>query len=354
MSEAEEWDPIALYRHYQPRLEDEWKRLTNTPKFAREIAVFGWPILLRSNREYPLTAADSTLRLFSQVMPQLERPRLQIDIIVSNGRVDLGPLPGSLTPVAEGHGADDWLFFHVGPWGHCYADLERGRATMIVSPQLAERPDLISHHFLNKTLLNFAIQRGYGMLHASCLVRGDTALLLMAPHNTGKSTTALQLCLNGYQLLSDSMIFVIPGLDHIELVGFPTRRIKLRRDMVAHFPRLQHLLSEEQVRDETKFVVDLAAVDKSLVRHNSLSPEALKLCLLRRRHSPQTKLSPASRESVLDSLMRNSIFLDSEKVWKRNLDSIRPVIARADCLDLEIGQDIDHIVAVVDSLFAKE
>jgi len=192
------------------------------------------------------------------------------------------------------------------------------------------------------------------MLHASCLVRDGHVLLLMAPHNTGKSTTALHLIQAGFSLVSDSMVHVVPDLDPAApavLVGFPTRRIKLRSDMLASFPALRPYVREELVRDETKYVVDLMEVDSRACVTEGVVAESVTLCLLERRDASETTWRPATREAVLGAVMENSLFDDNWSTWERNLAGIERLLTGIRAYQLAIGSDVSDLIQAVETLW---
>jgi hypothetical protein len=239
----------------------------------------------------------------------------------------------------------------LGAWGHCHVDLARRESVVVLTPQLARRPDLVSRCLLNTVITNFFIASGYAMLHASCLYHQGRALLLMATHNSGKSTTALRLALAGYPLLSDSMVFLAPDRPRPQLLGFPVGRVKLRRDMVPAFPQVHALLAPEMVRGETKHSFDLRQFDPALVCEEVAVPNQIDLCLLARGSGRGTELSPASRQAVESSVMENSLFYDTWQVWRRNLKSIEQVLDAAQWHHLLIGTDPGRIVTAIGDLW---
>ncbi len=143
----------------------------------------------------------------------------------------------------------------------------------VLSSTLAEKPQLVCQVLLNTILNNFATRHGFSMLHASALVKDGHILVLQAPHGTGKSTTALRLLLNGYQLLSDSQIYLAEQDGELWMGGFPIGRIKLRTDMLPLFPALAAEAQAEPVRNETKHRVDLTRVDPALTRQEMIQVE---------------------------------------------------------------------------------
>jgi hypothetical protein len=340
----------ALFLHHRDRLEDFWGRRQNRPRFERTVNVFDRRLHFSSNHEGVLGAVDHCLPLYS-VAPPADRVPFAVQLVVQAGPLDPGPPPKNLFDAIQYTGDAAWLTIRLGEWGHSFVDLAAGQAVAVLSPWLARRPDLVGLCLLNTVLTNFFIGGGYGMLHASCLLRDGRALLLMAPHNSGKSTTALRLALAGYRLVSDSMVFLSPESEAMQLFGFPVGKIKLRQDMLPAFPHLRKWLSSEPVGAETKYGVDLRLVDASLVHEAAASPSAVDLCLLTRDSGEPTHLTPATRADISEAVVMNSLFFDTEPVWRRNVDLIEKLLDRARFHHLAIGSNADGILAAVDSLW---
>jgi hypothetical protein len=220
----------------------------------------------------------------------------------------------------------------------------------VLTPALAERPDMVGQWLINTVMTNFLLSAGLGFLHATGLVRDNRALLLLAPHNHGKSTTALRLTMAGYAFVSDSQIYVMPGEAGLELAGFPVGRVKLRSDMAGRFPEFEALLRAEQIRQETKYVLDLHRLNPAWVCDTTFTPDQIDLCLLRRNGHQQTTFAPATRSEVMSAMVRNSLFYDDESGWQGNLTMLEQLIDRSRWHHLTIGTDESSIVAAVDRL----
>jgi hypothetical protein len=188
------------------------------------------------------------------------------------------------------------------------------------------------------------------MLHASCLVQAERALLMLAPHNTGKSTTALRLALSGYALLTDSMVFVNSEMGRLQLLGYPVGRIKLRQDVLAQFPRLRSYSTQEVVRQETKHSLDLRSVAEASVVETAVSPAQITLCLLTRHDRPETTIRSAELSAVWEAVMLNSLYYDTQAVWESNLIQLERVVAQADAYHLTIGTDEVELLSAINSL----
>src|SRR5690349_18832016 len=247
-----------LYRQHEHRMEDFWSRRAHAPRYQKRIHVFGQPVLFESNHGTVLEAASLAEQMYSAFEPQNAEPwRIQLTVHEANPL----PAPERLIDLIHYTGAGDWLSIDLREWGHCFVDMKRAEAHAVLSSTLAENPQQVCLVLLNTILNNFATRHGYSMLHASALIRDEQILILQAPHGTGKSTTALRLLLNGYQLLSDSQLYLTERGNELWMGGFPIGRIRLRTDMLPLFSGLAAQTQAEAVRNETKHRVDLTQVD---------------------------------------------------------------------------------------------
>jgi len=331
-------DSIRIGRSdWQPDLlEDFWQRRANAPRFEKEARIFGQRVLLLSNAEAPLAALDWCVPLYSSA-PPLDQPPFQIQLIVQTAPLPLDPAPDDLMRYIQYAGEGEWIALQLGQWGHAQMDLTLKRARAVVTPQLAHRPEVLGRCLLNTLLTNFFIASGYGLLHATCLVRDDTALLLMAPHNVGKSTLALRLFLAGDKLLTDSMVFIAPHTEAVQLLGFPVGQIKLRADMAQTFPDLQPLLQAEPLRGETKYRLDLRRVAAERVQESVFTPTALELYLLQ---PDEISRQPIEYVEMWEAMLANSLYYDTEAVWQKNRVVLERVLAKANCWRVGRGGEV--------------
>jgi hypothetical protein len=282
--------------------------------------------------------------------PATGDPPFSIRVVVRAAPVDPGPVPDNLDKFIQYTGASDWLNLHAGGWANCFVEMAAGWAVLVLTPQLAARPELVSRYLLNTIFNNFFTRHGFAMLHTTCLFRAGRALLLMAPHGSGKSTTALRLILAGYTGMSDSQVYLTQRDHRLQLTGFPVGRIKLRQDMLADFPQLQPFLAPEMVREEKKFILDLRQYAPERVCEQAIYPDEIDLCLLTRNEGRETHLEPAGRESITKAVMENSLHFDDPAVWERNFNLIERLVERARGHHLSVGAHIPGLLAAVESL----
>lgn len=343
-------DPAALFAAHGDKLEDFWGRRESGPRFRRRVHVFGRPIRVTANDKSLLDAVDVSLPLYSTAPPVQEEP-LQIHLVQRPAAGEPGPPPENLFAHIQYTGHDDWLAMHVGRWGLAYVDLAAGRATMVLAPSLARAPALVSRCVLDTILTNFMESRGFSMLHATGLVHGENLLLLLGPHNSGKSTTAMHLALGGYTFIADSMVYVAPGRGPLQIVGFPVGRARLRGDAMASFPELQAQFEREMRRDEVKFGLDLRRIAPVTVQREAVTnPRSIDLCLLSRHERQATRLNPAARSDVMQAVVHNSSYWHTPAFWEQNLQRLQRLVDAARCHHLQIGTDAADIVRKVNQL----
>lgn len=342
----------ALFARHAAHLEDFWGRRDNEIRHAREFHVFGRRIRLASNTPDVLQAADHSQPRYSRAEPD-GAPTFEIEIAVPPTMGDARPLPDDIFDRIKYTGRGSWVALRLDGWGYAHVDLAAGRAVAVIASELASQPEVLSQYLLDTVVLNLFIADGFGMLHASCLTRGGHAVLLLAPHNAGKSTTALRLALAGYRLVSDSMVFVPPG-DSVRLLGFPVGEVKLRADVAAQFavdkPELRDVMCEERVRGELKYRVDAQHLERAFVERDAIEPASVDLCLLTLGHSTQTRVTPASRAELADAAMLNSLYYDTRTVWQRNWARISALLQLTRGHHLSLGSDPEELVAAVMAL----
>jgi hypothetical protein len=339
-----------LYRQHQHRMEDFWSRRAHAPKFEKTIHVFGQPVVFDSNHEKVLDSALLAEQMYS-IADIHHESVWRVHLTVHDPDPAPASPPARLIDLVHYAGADGWLSIDLREWGHCFVDMDRGEAHAVLAQSLAEEPELVCLVLINTILTNFITRHGYSMLHASALVKGERLLLLQAPHGTGKSTTALRLLLNGYQLLSDSMVYIGERAGALWMGGYPIGRIKLRTDMLPLFPALAAMTQTEPVRNETKHRVDLRRVDPTLTRQEMIRIQHVEFCLLERWDKFESALEPLSEAELWPEIMVNSLHYDTPALWNENLRRVELMLRKANLHRLHIGTSEDEILRTVNELW---
>lgn len=338
-----------LYSKHNQHMEDFWSRRANLPIHQRTIHIFGHPVIFDSNHEKVLDSATLAEEMYSTADSQNESIwRVHLTV---HSPPQPAPPPKRLVDLVHYAGADDWLSIDLLEWGNCFVDMKRGEAYAVLSSSLAENPEQVCQVLINTILTNLITRHGYSMLHASALVKDDHILLLQAPHGTGKSTTALRLLLNGYKLLSDSMVYIGERDGKLWMGGFPVGRIKLRTDMLPLFPALAAEAQTEPVRNETKHRVDLKRVNPALTVSQMIPIRRVEYCLLERWDKSESKIEPLTQAELWPEIMVNSLHYDPPELWRENLRKIELLIKQSSLHRLRIGTSEAEILKTVNSLW---
>nr|MBI2905901.1 hypothetical protein [Chloroflexota bacterium] len=213
--------------------EDFWSRRANVQRHSFTFAPFGVPTEITANDPVVLPAAKLSAGRYSRAPNVGGRP-IRVSIVV--GAQVTAPVPPDLPDRLVYAGLGDWLTVSVGEWGHGFANRHTREAFVFLSPDLAAEPSLVSRYFVDHYLLNLLMTE-WAMLHASCVVDPAGRLILMvAPHNAGKSTTALRLMRAGHTFLADGMALLKTDGPGLLVGGYPIGEVKLRDDVLALFP----------------------------------------------------------------------------------------------------------------------
>jgi len=343
-------DYDELYRQHNARMEDFWGRRANAPRHERTVLVFGQPVTFYSNYLKVLDSALIAERMYSHA-PENSKPAWHIYLTVHDPDRKPGPPPERLVDLIHYAGADDWFSMNLDSWGTCFVDLAHAQAHAVLASSLADRPEQVSLVLLNTILTNLLTRHGYSMLHASALVKEDHILLLMAPHRTGKSTTALRLLADGYQLLSDSQIYIGESQGTLQLGGFPVGRIKLRKDILPLFPELAAASRPEPVRNETKHMVELDLVNPGFAYREMISIHRVEFCLLERWGQPESGVDSLTQEELWPEIMVNSLHYNNSEIWQDNLRRLGLFLNHANLHRLRIGTSEEGILKAVNGLW---
>jgi hypothetical protein len=171
---------------------------------------------------------------------------------------------------------------------------------------------------------------------------------MVAPHNTGKSTTALHLLRAGYIFLADGMALLRPDGPGFVVGGYPIGEVKLRDDVLALFPN--YTGEAVRVREQRKTVVNLRAVHGDGLAEALFTPQQIQLCLVERSGSPQTDIAPLSPAEAEPVLAANSVFWDEPSCIAHNTATLQALLESAALYRLRIGTEVNDIIRVINKL----
>jgi hypothetical protein len=328
-------------------MEDFWSRQANAQKYVFEFTPLGSLVTITANRPEPLEAA---VRLSAGRFSEAGRPEeqsIRLQLVVDNRTTD--PLPNDLPDRLHYQGVGEWISLSAEAWGHGFANLAMGEAVIFLSPALAAVPRLVSRYFIDHYLLNFFLTR-WAMLHASCVLdpARERLIVMIAPHNTGKSTTALHLLRAGYHFLADGMALLRQAGAAFVVGGYPIGEVKLRDDVLARFPEYSGL--PVQVREDRKTVIGLRTVHPERIVETTVSPPIIQLCFVERGESSQTEVRPLSTDEVWPRIMANTVYWDKAARLALHTATLQALLQVASVYRLKIGSDTADIIATIEGL----
>ncbi len=323
---------------------DFWSRQANAQKFSFDFAPFGVPTEIMANDPAALTAAQLSSKRFSRTTEPGGK-NIHIQIVV--GQQATAPVPADLPERLAYSGVGEWITVAAGEWGHGFANLPARTALVFLSPALAEETRLVSRYFIDHYLLNFLITE-WAMLHASCVLdpTGKHLIIMVAPHNTGKSTTALRLLHTGYSFLADGMALLQLKGGRLIVGGYPVGEVKLRDDVLASFP--EYAGETVRVREHLKTVVNLRTRHLNQMADSLLAPSQAHLCFVER--GALSKVAPLPSEEALKLLTPNTVFWDEPAKLEHNTMILHHLLQVATLHQLTIGPDPSELIAAMEAL----
>ncbi len=278
------------------------------------------------------------------------------------------PLPSDLPERLVYSGIGDWITVSAGEWGHGFANLATREAQIFLSPALAADVRLVSRYFIDHYLLNFLLTE-WAMLHASCVVKDRQLIVMVAPHNVGKSTTALRLLRAGYTFLADGMVLFnrrsrferdnmndnnrhATSVTYNDLIvgGYPIGEVKLRDDVLALFPEYAQAGQSVQVREHRKTVIDLRQTHPGQLVETVYRPSAIHVCLVERTTDYASHLTSLPSHDALPTLAANTVFWDEPHRLAHNTAVLNQLMQTAHFHRLSIGTDPDSLITALETL----
>lgn len=346
----------TFLRAHASDFDNFWNRRLTDPEYEFGYPGYGYEVLVETNSRAVLEAAQFSAGRYCHSNALADHPVIKVSVIVVPSLPGT-PVPEDLPAILQTIGLGDTLLQAATPWVQWFADLKARRAYAVISPALAAQPRLVSRYLLDRAVNNILLREGVGQLHSTTLVRDDCAILFIAPHGTGKSTTAFHLLNVGYRLLGDGLVFVRETRSHredktgeLELMGYPVGEAKLTTAARSLFPEWRGEGDEVSVHNVIKHIVNLRALAPHKMVEHSIFPARVILCLAERSGQPLTLAEPLDAETALARVLPNTLQLDEPEPMLRSLNVLRRLVESASCYRLTLGADRDQLVETIENL----
>jgi len=335
--------------------EDFWSRQANAQVYSFDCAPFGIPTRITANQAEVLAAARLSAGRYSQATESGGQP-IQIQIVVRQG--SSRPVPDDLTNRLVYSGVGEWIAVSAGDWGHGFANLNTRTACVFLSQSLAADARFVSRYFIDHYVLNLILTE-WAMLHASCVLDASRQrlIIMVATHNTGKSTTALHLTRAGYLFLADGMAVLRPqeppaGSDpaggSLVVGGYPIGEVKLRDDVLALFP--EYTGEAVRVREQQKTIVNLRAAHPDRIVESLITPSSIHVCFVERHAQLQTQLVSIDMAEAVHLLAANTVYWNDASKLEHNTATLHHLLRIANVQRVCLGTHPPDIVATIQKL----
>jgi len=197
-----------------------------------------------------------------------------------------------------------WIAYE-GVSAHCLPS--RGEARIDVDRTRTGWQWAATRPVLTLTLIELLKRHSLFALHAAAAARQDDAVLFVGHSGSGKSTSALALLLDGWQLLGDDMIFLRGGARALEALGFPDE-IDATVETVRLLPQLAPIERWPVLPGYTKHQLPPAALRPDAVAL-SATPRLVLVPRVSERTHPA--LEPLTPDELLLELLPNVILTEA-------------------------------------------
>ena len=215
--------------------------------FSRNYYPVGFFLQLATNSPDVVAAADEC---WGELKLEFVRDPIEIRVIVQ----PVGKLSPKPSFRCQRH-----LYSVIGDAENfAVADLQRLFAFLVVSAKTAADHSWLRWFFLESLAYTLLEQRYLVPVHAACVARNGSGILLCGPSGAGKSTLAFACAREGWVLVSDDCTWLLPDAQDRVAIGQP-REVRFRPDVAQLFPELAHFV--ERTRPNGKISVAVPVRD---------------------------------------------------------------------------------------------
>lgn len=340
-------------RAHAAAFEDFWNRQLGDSYFDLRYPAYGYEVKLTTNAREVLDAARLAAGRYPRARVLDGNPAIGLNVFVVP-TWDAPPVPRDLPATLQTIAAGDFMFQAATPWLQWFTDLRARRTYAFIARALAAEPRVLSRYLLDRAVNNILFREGVGQLHATSLMGDDHAVIFIAPHGTGKSTTAFHLLNAGYRLMGDGILFIRERDGQFELMGYPIGEAKLTAEMQPLFPEWSGAGAEVTVHNVHKSIVNLRELAPHKIIEDAVYPGHIILCLAERNGVTTTHAERLTSAEALERILPDTIHWDNANAMVGSLEVVRRVIERADCYRLTLGTDREELVETVVGLAKKK
>ncbi len=196
-------------------------------------------------------------------------------------------------------------------------------------------PALAAYPFFTIPLMQVMLRLGRFSLHAGCVAREGRGVLLAGTSGSGKSTLTAAMVADGWDYLTDDMVFLAAPAGRIVAWGL-SDEIDCSDDTAAMFAELRHLVGKPTLAGRGKHRVDVEETF-GVLPVPVCRPCALVLPTISGERRSTLRAIPAAR--ALRELVPN-VLLTQRAASQAHLDMLAELVREVPCYELTAGTDL--------------
>ncbi len=234
--------------------------------------------------------------------------------------------------------ASDQLYICYGDDARVLCDVRKGRAQVSYRETVQNYLWLLTCPLFTIPLMEFLKRRQRYSLHAAGVCWNGAGMLVPGTSGAGKTTLALALLRNGWDLLSDDMVFLTHEPDDVQVLAFPDA-IDITDATALFFPELQGWVRQPKGDGWAKHQLRFEAVYGSRFTW-TCKPSVLVFPTVADEAS--SRLVPITPDEALLELAPN-VLLTEAASSQRHLDRLAALVRTCRSYRMATGRDFDAI-----------
>jgi hypothetical protein len=293
--------------------------------YACALYALGLPIEFRSNRRWlvklaeeayaGLPAADLPGADARNAAPLLVR-------LIANNDLSANAFDSPPTPFFYSDGATVAVIMSQADAGLCA--LQVGKGLVTVSPAMAKFPYNVRYELIEFVTCRLAVHqlRAVG-LHAACIARGDTSLILFGESGAGKSTLVFASLSAGWDLIAEDGLLVLPHMG-CQLRGAPNfiHLMDDALDLLESDQHRTHIVGRRIMRRSGRSKLEIDARAFTATPRVEVSLGSLIFIAPPLNHATMPRLHPLKRDQVRQRIIAQQPFAARQLDWSAVLDAL--------------------------------
>jgi hypothetical protein len=184
-------------------------------------------------------------------------------------------------------------------------------------------------------------RRGCFLVHAAGVSKHGKGVIFVGQSHSGKTTTALNLALNGWELLSNDVILVMPS--EAGMMAYPVPDVvTFRPKTLTLLPQLPHEKIGRQFVPNIPLANNILPASQ-IISHWSSPVVIAALCFSQIGNRPTTLIKPLMQAMALSIILQESMDVWDSETLAQQTDLLTQLCLSVPCYRVALGTDLaDH------------